>query len=35
VPVLPLLGLAWVLANARLVWRATRFSLRRLTYLGG
>lgn len=35
VPVLPLLGLAWVLANARLVWHSTRFSLRRLTYLGG
>jgi hypothetical protein len=35
VPVLPLLGLAWVLANARLVWRSTRFSLRRLMYLGG
>jgi hypothetical protein len=35
VPVLPLLGLAWVLANARLVWRSTRFSLRRLVYLGG
>ncbi|MCB0879634.1 MAG: hypothetical protein KDC46_11745 [Thermoleophilia bacterium] len=35
VPVLPLLGVAWVLANARLVWRSTRFSLRRLTYLGG
>ncbi len=35
VPVLPLLGLAWVVANMRLVWRSTRFSLRRLTYLGG
>ena len=35
VPVLPLLGIAWVLANARLVWRSTRFSLRRLMYLGG
>ncbi len=35
VPVLPLLGVAWVLVNARLVWRSTRFSLRRLTYLGG
>jgi hypothetical protein len=35
VPVLPLLGVAWVLMHARLVWRATRFSLRRLTYLGG
>jgi hypothetical protein len=35
VPVLPLLGIAWVLVNARLVWRSTRFSLRRLTYLGG
>ena len=35
VPVLPLLGLAWVVANAPLVWRSTRFSLRRLTYLGG
>lgn len=35
VPVLPLLGIAWVLVNARLVWRSTRFSLRRLMYLGG
>lgn len=35
VPVLPMLGFAWVAVNARLVWRATRFSLRRLTYLGG
>ncbi|MCW2922966.1 MAG: hypothetical protein JWM98_370 [Thermoleophilia bacterium] len=35
VPVLPMLGLAWVVVHARLVWRATRFSLRRLTYLGG
>lgn len=35
VPVLPALGLAWVLANASLVWRSTRFTLRRLTYLGG
>lgn len=35
VPVLPLLGMAWVAVHARLVWRATRFSLRRLTYLGG
>jgi hypothetical protein len=35
VPVLPALGAAWVVANARLVWRATRFSLRRLMYLGG
>jgi hypothetical protein len=35
VPVLPVLGLAWLLVHARLVWRATRFSLRRLTYLGG
>jgi hypothetical protein len=35
VPVLPLLGLAGVLANSRLVWRSTRISLRRLTYLGG
>ena len=35
VPVLPMLGLAWLLVHARLVWRATRFSLRRLTYLGG
>jgi hypothetical protein len=35
VPVLPLLGVVWVLVHARLVWRATRFSLRRLTYLGG
>lgn len=34
-PVLPVLGLAWVLVHARLVWRSTRFSLRRLTYLGG
>jgi hypothetical protein len=35
VPVLPVLGLAWIVANAPLVWRSTRFSLRRLTYLGG
>lgn len=35
VPVLPMLGAAWVAVHARLVWRATRFSLRRLTYLGG
>lgn len=35
VPVLPLLGIAWVLVNVRLVWRSTRFSLRRLMYLGG
>ncbi len=35
VPVLPLLGAAWLAANARLIWRSTRFSLRRLTYLGG
>lgn len=35
VPVLPMLGVAWVVANAPLVWRSTRFSLRRLTYLGG
>jgi hypothetical protein len=35
VPVLPLLGVAWIAVHARLVWRATRFSLRRLTYLGG
>ncbi|MCW2949808.1 MAG: hypothetical protein JWN41_821 [Thermoleophilia bacterium] len=35
VPVLPALGAAWVLANLELVWRSTRFSLRRLTYLGG
>jgi hypothetical protein len=35
VPVLPLLGVAWVVANGSLVWRSTRFSLRRLTYLGG
>jgi len=35
VPVLPVLGIAWALANARLVWRSTRFSLRRLFYLGG
>ena len=35
VPVLPALGAAWLLANARLVWRATRFSMRRLMYLGG
>ncbi len=35
VPVLPLLGIAWVLVNARLVWRSTRFSLRRLMYMGG
>lgn len=34
-PVLPMLGVAWVLVHARLVWRSTRFSLRRLTYLGG
>lgn len=35
VPVLPMLGIAWVAVHAKLVWRATRFSLRRLTYLGG
>lgn len=35
VPVLPLLGAAWLLANVGLVWRSTRFSLRRLMYLGG
>lgn len=35
VPVLPLLGATWLAVHARLVWRATRFSLRRLTYLGG
>ncbi|MCW2971977.1 MAG: hypothetical protein JWN72_250 [Thermoleophilia bacterium] len=35
VPVLPALGAAWVLANLGLVWRSTRFSLRRLMYLGG
>lgn len=35
VPVLPALGIAWALANASLVWRSTRFTLRRLTYLGG
>ena len=35
VPVLPVLGVAWILTNARLVWRATRFTMRRLTYLGG
>lgn len=34
-PVLPMLGVAWLLVHARLVWRSTRFSLRRLTYLGG
>jgi hypothetical protein len=35
VPVIPALGLAWAVANWRLIWRSTRFSLRRLTYLGG
>lgn len=35
VPVLPLLAATWLTVHARLVWRATRFSLRRLTYLGG
>jgi hypothetical protein len=35
VPVLPMLGAAWLLVNAKLIWRATRFSLRRLVYLGG
>jgi hypothetical protein len=35
VPVLPLLGFAWLIANAPLVWRSTRFSLRRLMYRGG
>lgn len=34
-PVLPVLGAAWVLAHAQLVLRSLRFSLRRLTYLGG
>lgn len=34
-PVLPLLGIAWAMVHVRLVWRSTRFSLRRLTYLGG
>lgn len=35
VPVLPMLGIAWVVVHGRLVWRSTRFSMRRLTYLGG
>lgn len=35
VPVLPLLGVAFVVVNARLVIHSTRFSLRRLLYLGG
>lgn len=35
VPVLPMLGIVWLLVHIRLVWRSTRFSLRRLTYLGG
>lgn len=35
VPVLPMLGIAWVVVHARLVWQATRFSARRLVYLGG
>lgn len=34
-PVLPMLGIAWALVHVRLVWRSTRFSLRRLIYLGG
>jgi hypothetical protein len=35
IPMLPLLGAAWVAVHARLVWRSTRFTLRRFTYLGG
>ena len=35
IPVLPMLGVAWALVHARLVWRSTRFSVRRLLYLGG
>ncbi|MCW2960386.1 MAG: hypothetical protein JWM90_773 [Thermoleophilia bacterium] len=35
IAVLPVLGIAWVLVNAPLVWRSTRFSVRRLMYLGG
>jgi hypothetical protein len=35
VPVLPMLGVAWMLVHARLVWQSTRFSMRRLIYLGG
>jgi len=35
VPVLPVIGAAWVLAHLPLVVRSMRFSLRRLTYLGG
>lgn len=35
VPMLPFLGIAWLVVHARLVWRSTRFSVRRLTYLGG
>jgi hypothetical protein len=35
VPVIPILAASWLLANAPTVWRAARFSLRRLAYLGG
>lgn len=35
VPVLPVIGIAWIVTNASLVWNSTRFTVRRVTYLGG